>query len=175
MNGNINGVSVFGTQTKQDLSGSNSELNWYAFIVNIPNTKQIHKITVKKDEILLDEVSLKITYENCKQLKWEVGPKDYPVGSITFLIDPINLLSCLTGILQDGLGNSTSCYGMVPDLSGTSVPISTEPLFSFPRHLWLDLLEQARENSRIGGSFLWVNWCKVHREVKIIQILLTHL
>lgn len=31
LNGNINGVSVFGTQTKQDLSGSNSESSWYAF------------------------------------------------------------------------------------------------------------------------------------------------
>lgn len=31
LSGNINGVSVFGTQTKQDLSGSNSESSWYAF------------------------------------------------------------------------------------------------------------------------------------------------
>lgn len=146
-----------------------------SYVVNIPNTKQIHKITVKRDEILLDEVSLKIAYENCKQLKWEGGPKDHPVGSITFLIDPITLLPCLTGILQDGLGNSASCYGMVPDLSGTSVPISIEPLFSLPRHLWLDLLEQSRENSRIGGSFLWMNWCKVHRTIKTVKILLTHL
>lgn len=85
------------------------------------------------------------------------------------------LLLRQSGTLQDNLENSIPCYGMVPDLSGRSVPNSVGPLFNLPKHLWLDLLEQCRENSRIGGSFLWMNWCKIHRTIKIIQTVLIHL
>lgn len=147
-----------------------------SYVVNAQdNIKRFHKITVRKDMVLLDEAPLKITYENHKQLKWERGSKDYPVGAITFLIDPITLLPCLSGILQNTLENNVSCYGMLPEGPNHFVSSSTEPLFNLSKHLWSDLLEQCKKDSHAGGSLLWMNWCKVHRTIKIIQALLVRL
>lgn len=90
---------------------------------------------------------------------------------ISFFLDPITLLPCLTGSLIDASGKEIRCYGMIPD-HPNSLLSASEPLFNIPKHIWEILLKQYKKDSYKGGSSLWESWCKAHTTTRVMHKLI---
>lgn len=140
-----------------------------SYVVKIES--QLFTITVQKEGIWFEETSLKLTGQGHKSIEWTKGPDRYPKGSMAFFLDPMTLVPCCSGTLQSDLGNVVFVHGMVPAYPESSAKSIALALFNIPQPLWMRVLKQSQEESRQGGSFLWTNWCKVHRTINLLHAL----